>query len=207
MRVLNLYSGLGGNRKLWKGVDVTAVEKERDISKVYVEQNPDDEIIIGDAHQYLIDNYDEFDFIWSSPPCHSHSKMMKATRHDVRKYPDMSLYQQIIWLKNFHKGRWVVENVKPYYAPLIRPNATIGRHNFWSNFEIWPIEIKSPKNFITDDTIEGTQRMKDWLGIQYDGNIYYQDNHSPGQVLRNCVHPKLGLHIFEQSKIEGLFKV
>lgn len=207
MKVLNLYAGLGGNRKHWQGVEVTAVEMEPDIANVYQDQHPQDEVIIGDAHQYLLDNYENFDFIWSSPPCQSHSKMMKATRHDVRKYPDMTLYQQIIWLQNFHKGKWVVENVKPYYEPLIRPKVSMGRHLFWSNFDIWPIEIKSPKNFITDDTVEGTQRLKDWLGIQYEGNIYYKNNHSPGQVLRNCVHPDVGLHIFEQSKREGLFVI
>jgi len=101
MRVLNLYAGLGGNRKLWDGAQVTAVENDERIAKVYKRLNPNDIVVVGDAHQYLLDHADEFDFIWSSPPCQTHSKMNKATRHKTRRYPDMTLYQEIIFLKHF----------------------------------------------------------------------------------------------------------
>jgi DNA (cytosine-5)-methyltransferase 1 len=98
MKVLNLYSGLGGNRKHWQGVEVTAVEMQENIAEVYKQQYPNDTVVIGDAHEYLINNYEKFDFIWSSPPCQTHSRMVKATRHDIRKYPEMELYQEIVWL-------------------------------------------------------------------------------------------------------------
>jgi len=205
MRVLNLYSGLGGNRKHWQGVEVTAVEMEQDIADVYKANFPNDEVIIGDAHEYLLQNHEHFDFIWSSPPCQSHSRMMKATRHDVHKYPDMKLYQEIIFLSHFFKGKWVVENVKPYYEPLIKPKCIMSRHYFWSNFDIVPIDVPSPKGFITSGSTAETEKLKEWLGIHYEGNIYYKDNHCPGQVLRNCVHPDLGLHVFNESKRVGLF--
>ena len=205
MKVLNLYSGLGGNRKHWQGVEVTAVEMQENIAEVYKQQYPNDTVVIGDAHEYLINNYEKFDFIWSSPPCQTHSRMVKATRHDIRKYPEMELYQEIVWLQNFHKGKWVVENVKPYYEPLIKPTATLGRHYFWSNFDIHPFDVPSPKGFITSGTKAETDRLKEWLGINYEGNIYYKGNHCPGQVLRNCVHPDMGLHVFSESKREGLF--
>ncbi len=39
--------------------------------------------------------------------------------------------------------------------------------------------------------------MMEWLGIHYEGNIYYEGNHDPVQVLRNAVHPKVGKHIFD----------
>jgi DNA (cytosine-5)-methyltransferase 1 len=204
LRVLNLYSGLGGNRKNWEGVEVTAVEMEEDIANVYRQNFPDDTVIIGDAHQYLLDNADNFDFVWTSPPCQTHSRMMKATRHKKKRYTDMSLYQEILFLQHFYKGKWVVENVKPYYEPLVRPTAILGRHYFWGNFFIPQFNLKSMPNFIQDDTVEGCQRLKDWLGIQYDGNIYYKGNHSPGQVLRNCVHPLMGQHVFEASKRKEL---
>lgn len=55
-RVLNLYAGLGGNRKKWQGVAVTAVEMEEDIANVYKQNFPNDTVIIGDAHQYLLDH-------------------------------------------------------------------------------------------------------------------------------------------------------
>lgn len=204
MRVLNLYAGLGGNRKLWNevvpGANITAVELNPKIAKVYQELNPEDELIIADAHQYLLENHQNFDFIWSSPPCQSHSKMVKATRHKIRKYPDMSLYQEIIFLQNFFKGKWVVENVKPYYESLIKPTKEIGRHLFWSNLNLENIEeVKSLSNFINKGDSQGVQDLKDWLGIQYSGNLYYGKNHCPGQVLRNCVHPKIGKQILQKA--------
>lgn len=196
MKVLNLYAGLGGNRKKWQNCHVTAVELEPKIAAVYQAQFPNDTVIVSDAHQYLKDHFREFDFIWSSPPCQKHSKMMKATRHDVADYIDLKLYQEIIFLQHFFKGKWVVENVVPYYKPLILPTQRIGRHLFWSNFDFMAYVVPNKKGFIKNDNLASVQAMKDWLGIQYDGNIYYGENHSPGQVLRNCVHPDLGLHIF-----------
>ena len=204
MRILNLYAGLGGNRKLWNevvpGVSITAIELNHKIAKVYRELNPEDEVVIADAHQYLLENHQNFDFIWSSPPCQSHSKMVKATRHKINKFPDMNLYQEIIFLQNFFKGKWVVENVKPYYEPLIKPTKEIGRHLFWSNFDLEDIEeVKSPTNFISKGNSLGVQVLKDWLDIQYKGNLYYEKNHCPGQVLRNCVHPRIGKQILQKA--------
>lgn len=75
MKVLNLYAGIGGNRKLWgDNYDITAVEIDADIAKIYSDFYPNDTVIVADAHQYLLDNFQEFDFIWSSPPCPSHSR-------------------------------------------------------------------------------------------------------------------------------------
>jgi len=204
MKKLNLHAGLGGNRKKWDG-DVTAVEMESDIAKIYQDNFPNDVVIVGDAMDYLKKYRNNFGFIWASPPCQKHSRMMKATRHDVADFFDLQLYQIIIFLTHFYKGKWVVENVKPYYEPLIKPTAIIGRHYFWANFPITPFDEPKFKNFIVADTAAETEQLKEWLGIHYKGNIYYKGNHSPGQVLRNCVHPDLGLHILncaENVKVE-----
>jgi len=208
MKVLNLYSGLGGNRKLWEGCEVTAVELEPKIAAVYKKLHPGDEVVIGDAHQYLLDNHENFDFVWSSPPCQTHSKMAKATRHKLRRYVDMSLYQEILFLTHFFKGKWVVENVVPHYEPLIAPRVRVGRHLIWSNFDFYAEEVKQPSNFINMCNVDGKKAMQEWLGIHYDENIYYGNNHCPAQILRNCVHPELGLQIFSQmnkNKISDLF--
>lgn len=197
-KVLNLYAGLGGNRKKWQNVQVTAVEKDVKIASVYQKLYPEDRVIIADAHQYLLEHFSEFDFIWTSPPCQTHSKMNKATRHKLKRFPDMALYQEIIFLSHFFKGNWVVENVKPYYAPLIQGQA-IGRHLFWSNFIIPNLEIKQPTAFINKATLEGKKQMMDWLDIHYEENIYYGKNHCPVQILRNCVHPDIGLHVFNHQ--------
>ena len=206
MKILNLYAGLGGNRKFWHGCQVTAVESNGKIAAVYKRLNPQDEIVIGDAHKYLLDHHQDFDFIWSSPPCQSHSKMNKATRHKMRRYPDMALYQEIIFLTHFFKGKWVVENVNPYYEPLI-PAKKMGRHLFWSNFEFEHFDVQRPADFINQADVAGKLKLMDWLGIHYEENIYYGDNHCPAQILRNCVHPKIGEHILNAAMMTPSVKV
>lgn len=203
MRILNAYAGLGGNRKLWSGHDVVAIESNPKIAAVYKKLYPGDEVIVTDAHQYIFDNHYEFDFIWSSPPCQSHSVMVKASRHKPKSYPDMSLYQQIIFLQNFFKGSYVVENVKPYYEPLIKPSQKIGRHLFWSNFEFDVDDVKRPHDFINMSNMAGRQSLMDWLDIHFEEKIYYDGNHCPAQVLRNCVHPNIGRDIisFVENKL------
>ena len=57
MKILNLYSGIGGNRQLWKDVEVTSVEINPQIANIYSDFYPNDNIIIGDAHLYLLENY------------------------------------------------------------------------------------------------------------------------------------------------------
>lgn len=185
--------GVGGNRLLWKDVKVTAVEIDPKIAKAYADQFPEDDVIVGDAMSYLLEHYKEFDGVWASPPCQKHSKMMKATRHNIVDYFDPMLWQLIVFLQHFYKGNWIVENVVPYYKPLIEPQLKVGRHLFWSNRPLFGIEdVKRPKGFITKSNSAGAEELKKWLGIKYEGNIYYGKNHCPAQVLRNCVHPKIG---------------
>lgn len=194
MRVLNLYAGLGGNRKLWQDVQVTAVEHSEEIAATYHKLHPHDEVVVGDAHRYLLEHYAEFDFIWSSPPCQSHSKMIRSGRNRKPRYPDMKLYEEILFLQHNFAGQWIVENVVPYYKPLI-PAQQIGRHLFWSNFAISMCDVPKFENFINRQNIADGEALKAWLGLNYDGNIYYDGNHCPTQVLRNCVHPDVGNHI------------
>ena len=201
MKVLNLYAGLGGNRKLWTECEVTAVEQNEKIANVYRQQHPNDHVVVGDAHQYLLDHSHEYDFIWSSPPCQSHTRMLRGGRNRKPRYPVMDLYQEIIFLNNSYDGKWIVENVVPYYEPLIKPTKKVGRHLFWSNFlfnDTILQTIPQPKNFINLGTVAGSEMLKDWLGIHYEGNIYYDGNHDPSQALRNCVHPKVGLQIYKK---------
>lgn len=136
MKILNLYACLGGNRYKWTDCEVTAVELDAELAKMYQHRFPNDKVIVADAHQYLLDHYKEFDFIWSSPPCPSHSKL-RFSQHNTDYYkpiyPEMSLYQEIIFLQNHFTGKYVVENVIPYYQPLI-PAQKRGRHLYWANF-------------------------------------------------------------------------
>ena len=140
MKILNLYAGIGGNRKLWgEKHEITAVEYDKNIAAIYKDLYPNDNVIVADAHDYLLQNFKNYDFIWSSPPCPSHSSFRQNIGVRYRNvkpiYPDMSLYEEIIFLQyNFDK-LWVVENVVPYYKPLIQATK-LQRHMFWSNFDI-----------------------------------------------------------------------
>ena len=182
MKILNLYAGIGGNRKLWSNEhNITAVEFNNTVAEKYKKLYPNDKVIVADAHEYLLDHYKEFDFIWSSPPCQSHSRTNYFTQHIRNRpvYPSMKLYQEIIFLKQFFKGKFCVENVISYYEPLIKP-IKIGRHYLWSNFNI-PI-IKQPK----DD-----------IGTMIKGHPN-RANKKPLEE-RNAVNSKLGLHILNRA--------
>ncbi len=201
MRVLNLYAGLGGNRKLWRDCEVTAIEYTQKIADVYSSLYPDDTVIVTDAHQFLLENHQDFDFIWASPPCQSHSRMIRSGKNRNPRYADLKLYEEILFLQNSFNGRYVVENVIPWYEPLITPSAVIGRHMFWSNFDISNVaDVKRPEGFIMKTNTDGANQLKKWLGIHYEGNIYYEGNHCPAQVLRNCVHPEVGKQIFDLAR-------
>jgi DNA (cytosine-5)-methyltransferase 1 len=141
MKILNLYACLGGNRYKWGSEhEITAVELDPELARMYKERFPNDTVIVADAHKYLLDHYKEFDFIWTSPPCPSHSRMRKTNtgdgeRQSAATFPDMKLYEEIIFLDNFFDGKYVVENVIPYYEPLI-PAQKRGRHLYWTNFAL-----------------------------------------------------------------------
>lgn len=194
MKILNLYAGIGGNRKLWDDKhQVTAVELDPAIAEIYKNLYPEDEVIIGDAHEYLQEHFNDFDFIWSSPPCQTHSSFRQniCVRYRGTKavYPDMKLYQEIILLRANAKCKWVVENVKPYYPPLINPNKELQRHLFWSNFNI------EEKDF-EKDNIRKAQIPDLEKAYGFDLSKYKLSNKR--QVLRNCVKPELGNYIFEE---------
>lgn len=190
MRILNLYAGIGGNRRLWSDVEVTAVEANPDIAKVYKDFYPQDTVIVGDAHQYLLEHYKEFDFIWSSPPCPTHGQYRYNVGVRAKGYkgvyPDMKLYEEIIFLQYHFAGNYAVENVVSYYEPLIKPQK-IGRHYVWANYEIPPFveeaqHIRS-KNKISDFEI-------DLSGYKLPDKR---------QVLRNCVSSTLGQHVLHNA--------
>ena len=192
MKVLNLYAGIGGNRKLWTDVDITAVELNPDIAKIYQDFFPDDKVIVGDAHEYLLQHYKEFDFIWSSPPCPSHSDIRRAGTHRGQQpaiYPEMSLYQEIILLRTYapFETAWVVENVRPYYKALIPPTVELHRHYLWSNFYMKKYNIKDDRKH---QDIVGTETVYGFSVKEYDIN-------NKRTLLRNLINPILGEYILD----------
>ena len=208
MKVLNLYACLGGNRYMWNEVkndiEVTAIELDPEAARLYQERFPNDIVIVADAHQYLLDHYKEFDFIWSSPPCPSHSRARywNSSNYDTTTeaiYPDMKLYEEILFLQHYYKhGKFVVENVIPYYEPLI--NATKkGRHLYWTNFTL-PSDLNERKYRISGNK-ENPQKdeFKNLCEFHdYDFNKY-KGKQSIIKMARNLVDFEVGKTIFETA--------
>jgi len=191
IKVLNLYAGIGGNRKLWPNdkVEVTAVENVPEIAKIYQDFFPMDKVIVCDAHQFLLEHFEEYDFIWSSPPCPTHSRVRKIVPEQNKPvFPDMKLYEEILFLKGYFKGKWVVENVIAWYKPLIRPY-TYQSHYYWSNFVI-DGKIRSTRNH--DSVNSDLEELKGFDLSEYKGI-------DKKKILRNCVEPKAGLSIFNMA--------
>jgi DNA (cytosine-5)-methyltransferase 1 len=201
-KIINLYACLGGNRYKWDEVakqlnielEVTAVELDPELARMYQERFPNDIVIVSDAHQYLLDHYKEFDFIWSSPPCPTHSKARFA-RHEstTTEYPDMKLYQEIIFLENYFKGKYVVENVVPFYTPLI-PSTKRGRHLYWTNFNL--------PNILTDrkcSFMEGKDEVTKWQEFHKINLTNYKGTQRKDKIARNLVDYEAGRTILETA--------
>ena len=198
MKILNLYACLGGNRYKWNDVksdiEVTAIELDPFAAELYKERFPNDTVIVADAHQYLLDHYKEFDFIWSSPPCPSHSRARFARRETTSaEYPDLKLYEEILFLENWFGGKYVVENVIPYYEPLI-PAQKRGRHLYWTNFKL-PQNLNERKSSI----MEGKDEVTQWCEFHDYDFRKYKGEQRLDKMARNLVDYEAGKTIFETA--------
>ena len=205
MKILNLYACLGGNRYLWgEEHEITAVELDPELARMYKERFPNDNVIIADAHQFLLEHFKEYDFIWTSPPCPTHSRIRfnqaKGRNDDVYKaeYPDMTLYQEIILLNNYFEGRYVVENVIPYYEPLI-PAQKRGRHLYWCNFTLPTILSNRHVQVGT-----GTDEVKKLCEFHEIDLSTYKGEQRGDKIARNLVDYEAGLTIFNTAR--GIIK-
>ena len=199
-KILNLYACLGGNRYKWDevadNIEVTAVEWDSELARMYQDRFPNDTVIVADAHQYLLDHYKEFDFIWSSPPCPTHSSVrftQKSTKAYIPKYPDMRLYQEIIFLQHHFKGKYVVENVIPYYEPLI-PAKKRGRHLYWTNFRL--------PNILSDRVVRtctGVDEVKKLIEFHEIDLSSYKGKYRKDAIARNLIDYEAGRTILETA--------
>lgn len=202
-KILNLYACLGGNRYKWDEVaeaagieiEVTAVEWDPELAKLYEERFPNDIVIITDAHHFLLEHFKEFDFIWSSPPCPSHSKARfwgsKGGQCDI-VYPEMTLYQEIILLQKFYDGKFLIENVNPYYEPLISSEKR-GRHLYWCNFKL-PSIISSRFDVAVE---RGRNELKNLCEFHDYNFRKYKGDQPINKIARNLVDYEAGKTILE----------
>lgn len=201
MKILNLYACLGGNRYKWDEVadiEVTAVEWDEELARLYQERFPNDKVIVADAHQYLLDHYKEFDFIWSSPPCptHSRARYWNSSNYDTTTkavYPDLKLYEEILFLQHYFKGKYVVENVIPYYEPLIAAKKR-GRHLYWTNFNL-PNDLQD-RRFAISATKNELKELCKFHNINLET---YNGTQNKVKIGRNLVDYEAGKTILETA--------
>jgi DNA (cytosine-5)-methyltransferase 1 len=200
MKILNLYACLGGNRYKWnevkEDIQVTAIELDEELAKIYQKRFPNDKVIVADAHQYLLEHYNEFDFIWSSPPCPTHSRARYwaiGANGKSPTYPNMNLYSEILLLDYHFKGKYVVENVIPYYQPMLNPKKR-GRHLYWTNFNL-PSNLRD-RRFKISQTKNELQELCKFHEIDLST---YKGEQSKVKIGRNLVDYDAGKTIFETA--------
>ena len=201
-KILNLYACLGGNRYKWDevtDVEVTAVEYDENLAILYKERFPNDKVVVADAHEYLLKNYNKFDFIWSSPPCPTHSRAAFGGRKSEKSnhkpvFPDLTLYEEIIFLKHYFEGKYCVENVIPYYEPLI-PGHKRHRHMYWTNFNLPNILTRREQTQVCSGKNE-VNRLCEFHDYNFRN---YKGKQTVQKIARNLVDYEAGKTILETA--------
>jgi len=199
MILLDLFAGVGGTalgiQNFLEDRNITysyyAVEYDNEIIKAHELFRPQSIVIEADAYIIVYSDLREYAFIWASPPCQSHSQ---CNMFWDRRNPDMRLWDLINYFKELSKP-FIVENVKPYYKPLIKPTLKIRRHYFWSNLPLEPFEFeKSPKGFTR-------MSIEDWRiyhNVPKEAITHIRDLKRRRQILRNMVHWSISYNLFKQ---------
>lgn len=216
VKILNLFAGIGGNRSKWgEKHHITAVEFDEEIASIYQKRFPNDKIIITNAFEFFEKHYKDYDFIWASPPCQTHTNLMYPRKD--KKLPDLRLYSMILLLEKMYYGNWIVEciepsfleeekeknpfwvieNVKPYYKPLIPYTVKLNRHLFWSNFTIQKKRFEVNWSHPRGQHYVSVKELCKVKNVDYEliKPIYKRDHLKGRQLLRNCVLEEIGKYI------------
>ena len=206
IKVLNGYAGIGGNRKLWNevaNIEVTAIEIDKKIAAVYQDLYPDDIVLTIDAHEYLRLNYNNFDLIFYSPPCKTHTDIrihnpnFIAGKTEILYY-DERLPQEVELMFMLNRlgmlfGKYCIENTKQYHKRMMEAQIR-ARHYFWTNFGVprFTLSINKPNHEFGI--------LEEW--VKYAGvdlSNYDLNGLDPRQIYRNMVDPQLGKHVFQAA--------
>ncbi len=104
----------------------------------------------------------------------------------------MKLYQEVIFLNYHFKGKFVVENVIPYYEPMLNPIKR-GRHLYWTNFKL--------PNKLSERHFEGMAQAKNEVTKLCEFHDYdfrkYKGKQVLNKIARNLVDYEAGRTILE----------
>ena len=104
----------------------------------------------------------------------------------------MKLYEEIIFLEHYFNGKYVVENVIPFYTPLIQGKER-NRHLYWTNFNL-PNTVSDRKN----PDLGRTKNLIDALSEFHDYDFRkYKGSQPTNKMARNLVDYEAGKTIFE----------
>jgi len=196
IKILDLFCGLGGVAKGFQKYldehnieyEYIAVDIDSLVLKAHKCNNPKSHVILRDAYSFTDDELKEFDFIWASPPCQSHSR----ANHIWKRYnPDMRLYDLIRQLNGVGKP-FVVENVIPYYKPPIKPSYRIDRHFLWTNIKL-PLFIEKVKRPPLHKM--GIKELAKYHDVMIDCLPQEWDPRTKRQHLRNMVNWRLSYRL------------
>lgn len=110
-------------------------------------------------------------------------------------YPDMKLYEEILFLRGYFNGEWCVENVKSWYEPLIKPQL-LQRHYFWMSREIPKKEFKK-----TGIKLGNKKRLQYMIVDELQEKLEIElpeGVKNKRTLLRNCVNPEVGKYILDE---------
>jgi len=107
----------------------------------------------------------------------------------------MKLYEEILFLQHYYRtGKYVVENVIPYYEPLI-PSKKRGRHLYWTNFNL-PTDLNDRRIQIGAGKNE-LNKLCEFHKIDISS---YKGKQSMIKVARNLVDYEAGKTIFNTAR-------
>lgn len=101
----------------------------------------------------------------------------------------MGLYQEIILLATWFRGKYCVENVVGYYDPLIPPTQ-FGSHYFWTNFYFPTNGLKTLYRGVESIPLKDLAKMKGF-------NLQDLEGIDKKLALRDVTEPELAKHIFD----------
>jgi len=204
IRILDLFCGVGGvargfqNFLLDNGIEFEyyAIDIDKRVLKAHKLLNPYSKTICRDAWSIDDKEFKEFDLIWASPPCETHSKSRFLNINAKPTKPDMRLYNLIerLWSLNMP---FIVENVEPYYRPPIKPIVKVGRHVLWSNLCIKPFKLNL-QNFM--DVKDDIHKLIKYHEIPFELSIKLLKilKKKTRDALRDMVHWRIAYNIAKQ---------